>query len=582
MRKVGIFSWLAAVTYFLSMAWPQSVQAQSNTWATGTGNWVDAANWTGGVIVPGATSGTTNADVATFGSLGLGGTITVDAYRNIGGITFGTNNYTLSGGLLVLTGGATAITGTTGSLAISSNIQLESASTFTGSGTGGGLTISGNIAGNAAASVNYALTLAGTSLTNEVSGEISDGTGGGTVSIVKAASTGTWELSSANAYSGGTSITTGSGGNRLLVSHANALGTGDLTIGNSTTTNNYGQLQLAGGINLAVGPSGKIVVASGSLAHTVSATSGAINNVSGNNSYAGDVEAGGGLFLASQSDKLTLSGDVYTTYASGSGGSTRTLSLSGAGDGEISGRIYSTNNRHFAVIKSGTGTWTLSNPGTGASRNALRGATTINGGTLLINTDDSLTVATTTVNTTGTLGGNGIIGGATTIATGGTLAPGNSADVLTFNADLTQQSGSFFEWELFDNTSVGRGTEFDGVDFTGTRVLTIQTGVTANLVFNGLDSTVDWSNSFWDSNQSWLVSSGASTLTLDSLLAIFDTTNVSLDSGGQNFSVTGGSFSWAASGNDLYLNYAIPEPSTYAMLLGGLGLLAFLRRRSKS
>jgi len=34
----------------------------------------------------------------------------------------------------------------------------------------------------------------------------------------------------------------------------------------------------------------------------------------------------------------------------------------------------------------------------------------------------------------------------------------------------------------------------------------------------------------------------------------------------------------------LYINYTgvIPEPSTYALLVGGLGLLAFLRRRKQS
>ena len=36
------------------------------------------------------------------------------------------------------------------------------------------------------------------------------------------------------------------------------------------------------------------------------------------------------------------------------------------------------------------------------------------------------------------------------------------------------------------------------------------------------------------------------------------------------------------SGNLQFTTSAIPEPSTYAMLIGGLGMLAFLRRRSKS
>ena len=80
-------------------------QAANQTWDGGSavdGNWSTLLNWVGDTAAPGATSGTTNTDVATFNAAiantwGLVGTpIGIDsATQNIGGISFGaaTGNY---------------------------------------------------------------------------------------------------------------------------------------------------------------------------------------------------------------------------------------------------------------------------------------------------------------------------------------------------------------------------------------------------------------------------------------------------------------------------------------------------------
>jgi hypothetical protein len=84
------------------------------------GNWVTAGDppWLNSVV-PGATSGTTNTHIATFGftlTTSAQRTVTVDANRNIGGINFSATNgstgtsstnggYLLSGGNLLLTNG---------------------------------------------------------------------------------------------------------------------------------------------------------------------------------------------------------------------------------------------------------------------------------------------------------------------------------------------------------------------------------------------------------------------------------------------------------------------------------------------
>jgi len=92
-----------------------------------------------------------------------------------------------------------------------------------------------------------------------------------------------------------------------------------------------------------------------------------------------------------------------------------------------------------SLIKEGAGNWTLT------GTNNYSGTTTVNGGTMSINADQSAATGPVTVNANGTLGGNGKIGGNTTVA--GTLAPGNSIGTLRFSGNLTLQPGStsFFE-----------------------------------------------------------------------------------------------------------------------------------------
>ncbi len=87
------------------------------------GLWASGGNWSTS-SAPGATTGTTNTDIATFNSTGT--TVTVDT-RNLSGLTFdgGAGSYTFSGGSFVLSSSGTMQL----TAAVSTSGQVETIST---------------------------------------------------------------------------------------------------------------------------------------------------------------------------------------------------------------------------------------------------------------------------------------------------------------------------------------------------------------------------------------------------------------------------------------------------------------------
>ena len=225
-----------------------------------------------------------------------------------------------------------------------------------------------------------------------------------------------------------------------------------------------------------------------------------------------------------------------------------------------------------SLVKTGTGTTTVT------ASNTYSGTTTVSNGTLALATGASLSnTSSVTVQSGGTLAGSGTIGGSTTIESLGVHSPGAGPGLQTFASGLTYSSGSSLVWELTSQTDdLGlRASDYDGVDLSGGG-LSISSGVTSELVFNSAGSTVDWTDTFWSLGHSWLVYENANSPSLASG-TIFDTINVSSDSLSQSFNLTGGTFTWNQSGNDVYLVYAVPEPR--AALLGSIAILLLLRRR---
>jgi len=292
--------------------------------------------------------------------------------------------------------------------------------------------------------------------------------------------------------------------------------------------------------------------------------------LSGNNTYTGltDVQAGtlslgrsGGTIADTAA--VQVSGGTLDVANSDTVGAVTLSSGTISGTGTLTGTSYSLTNTGtisaalggsgIAFTKTGAGTATLS------GNNTYTGATNINSGKLIV--DGS--ISTTTVNNTGTLGGIGTVG-ALTAMSGGTVSPGNSAGILSAgNTDL--QAGSILALELGGTSA---GVSYDRLNVTGSATLAGLLSLTVTGTYNNNDLLF------------LVVNDGADPIT-GTFSNYAEGASFSLGSQAwkltylaNNTGLNAGAFT---GGNDVAL-MAIPEPSA-ALVVGGLGMLALLRRR---
>ncbi|WP_174799806.1 beta strand repeat-containing protein, partial [Flavobacterium noncentrifugens] len=365
----------------------------------------------------------------------------------------------------------------------------------------------------------------------------------------------------------------------LSVSSNNALGTGSLTIGNGTVTNTLAITgttartqnltvsdgSTAGVVNVATGNtftlSGLLQQTGTNQATKIGKAGAGVLTLSGNNTYAGQIQIGNGSVIANSNAALGSNtstsnrgidlglnvGDVsqannvsllanngvtvgQSVYVSANTSSaTRTIGLNGSGAATFNNFIYMDGT---VSLNGGSGTLTIS----GVLENT--GGINVNGGTVVLSGDNTYTGATTVTSGTLRLGAANRIDGASPIVlAGGTFSSGASigfTDTLgTLN--LTASTAS----------TIALGTGSHALTFANSSALSWGAGAT--LTITGWAGTAGLSNT--TGGRIFVGTGGLSTAQLAAIaFSGYSGTPVILPSGelvpaGPTFAVTAGSLS---------------------------------------
>ena len=513
--------------------------------ATGTGDLTIGRSGTL-LIGNGGTTGLIGGNVANAGALVVNRS---DNITYAGNVT-GTGTFTKSGsGTLSLTGNVTQ----------SGGAVIDAGSVSIGDGGTAG-TLSGNVTDNATLAFNRsdAVTYAG----------VVSGSG----SLLKNG-TGTLTLSSLNTYGGNTSVT----GGTLRLGVTNALpATTQLNLTNSAILDVLCNQTVAGFFGTSS------VTSALQLANGVTFTV-AMPVASTTTTFAGNV-TGGGIFAVSGagSDIVNLTGSVANTVTTqiGSGA----ILLIGSG-GTVTGPINNTGTLNFTSpgsqtlsgVISGNGGLLVSAGTTVLSgNNPYSGPTTITGGKLVI-TGANTGGGTITVGSGGTFAGTGSTTGPLVLNSGATVSPGASPGTLSVGA-TTFAGGANYTFEI-NNPGGTAGTQWDLLSISGALTITATAGnpFTVNLSSLDLSNTAALVTGFSSANSySWLFVTTTGGITGFNAGAFQYNTSLFQNSLGA------GHFFVSNVGNDLLLNFTpVPEPSTYALLALGLGVIVVLSRRRR-
>ena len=277
---------------------------------------------------------------------------------------------------------------------------------------------------------------------------------------------------------------------------------------------------------------------------------------------------------------LTNDSNSLATIAAGtnigtSNNANQTVSFGGSGNWQVDTDLRFSSptltTRNLSVAKTGDGTLTLT------TTNSNTGATSVTAGKLIVN--GSISTSTTTVSGTGTLGGIGTVA-AVIVQAGGTLAPGD-AGIESLNAtSVSLADNANFDIEINKTLATN-----DSVMLTGnfSNVLAITTGANLNLALTGTfvlgdRFTLADYNTISGTWNGGLFNLGAGTANLaDDSVFQYGSYDWRINYDDLTNTATNSTESYVDGGKYLTLT-VVPEPNV-AALLGGLGMLALLRRR---
>lgn len=400
-----------------------------------------------------------NSGVLTFYNTSTAGTANVT--NNSGG-NLGFYNASTAGSATITNNNGSSLnfndTSTAGSAAITNN--AGGTLNFNATSTAGSATITNNSGGFV--SFNGTSSAGGATITNDSGAEVdfnaasTAGSAGITNNFLGVLNfNGTSSASSATiSNNGGGTLNffnSSTAGSAAIINNAGVTFVDTSTAGSATITNNLGRTlyfenaSTAGSATIA--NSGDLAFLDGSTAGSAAITNNSSGVVDFSSSTgpaldhkiaAGSIAGTGNYKLGA--NELTVGSNNLSTTVSG------VIADGGAGGGTGG-----------SLVKTGTGTLTLS------GINTYTGATEVNGGTLAVN--GSITASGgVTVNSGGTLGGTGTVGN-TTILSGGALAPGNSIGTLNVSGNLTFNAASFYTVEVSPSAA-------DRTNVTGIATLT--------------------------------------------------------------------------------------------------------------
>jgi autotransporter-associated beta strand protein len=537
---------------------------------------------------------------------GAGGSSVLD--NGAGLVLAGTGSYSYSGnigssGALTESGpgtqvlsGSDSYTGSTivsGGILKLANLYALSTSTVTVSG-GGTLDLNGNAIANAFATGGLSGTLTNTGSAVNISATTISDNGNtfavnGTGNITMGTIAGTSGLT-LNKYGGNTLTLSGSADNTSLAVNVNS---GTVILSKSVAGNAANTLTLAGGSAQLAGAAitgnhsqiNNLVVNSGtfdlngqnaidSTIGTLAGTGGVITNNSSTSAAVLYVGAGGATVTGS----TTFAGVIQD-------GSSNNVSVNFQGNGATSTRIItlSGNNTYSGATTIGAGTVIVTGSLSGTvSTTVTSGATLEVDG--LVNTG-----AANTMNGPGaTLQGTGMVGAIT--ANGGAVSPGlTGADSVSSSGTLTAAGAVNLSSTTNFNIRVGVSSTTDSDQLAVTNGASVGLNGTLNIALGaGLGALTSSGNPY--SLYYVILNGGTSTISggFSNFTIGGNAANVTslgngisqLSENGYTFDISyDGTSSSLSGGDDVVLELtAVPEPETWAILLGGMGMLIAIQR----